>query len=100
QVVAPKLAKELCHRRLSIGADGLILAMRLAVPEMAQLASMLYGSEAEKCQLSWTYHNSDGSVADICGNGLRCLSLWAKEEKNMNGALKVATALGPLTIEY
>ncbi len=100
QAVAPILARELCHRRLSIGADGLILAMRLDVPELAQLASSFYGPAANDCQLSWTYHNSDGSVANICGNGLRCLSLWAKQEKHMDNQLKVATALGPLSIDY
>lgn len=98
--VAPMLAKELCHRRLSIGADGMILAMPLYVPEMARLASVLYGSTSKNCQLSWTYHNSDGSVSDICGNGLRCLSLWAKQEKNMADKLKVATALGALPLDF
>ena len=100
QSIAPFLAKALCHRRLSIGADGLVLAMRLAVPELSQMASTLYGIPSQTCELSWTYHNSDGSVSDICGNGLRCLALWAKEEKNMDGELKVATALGPLSINY
>ncbi len=100
QSVAPVLAKELCHRRLSIGADGLILAMDLAVPELSQMASALYGPTSQDCQLSWTYHNSDGSTADICGNGLRCLALWAREEKNMDGDFKVATALGPLSLSY
>ncbi len=98
--VAPLLANDLCHRRLSIGADGLILAMRLAVPELSQLATALYGPTSKNCQFAWTYHNSDGSIADICGNGLRCLALWAKEEKNITGQSRVATALGPLTIDY
>lgn len=96
QAMAPILARELCHRRLSIGADGLILALPLEVPEMALLASSLYGSTSKNCQLSWTYHNSDGSISAICGNGLRCLALWAIHEKNMSSQLKVLTALGPL----
>jgi diaminopimelate epimerase len=100
QSVAPILAKELCHRRLSIGADGLILAIDLAVPELSQMASAFYGTTSQNCQLSWTYHNSDGSMSDMCGNGLRCLALWAREEKNIDGELKVATALGPLSLSY
>ncbi len=100
QRIAPLLAKKLCHRRLAIGGDGLILAMRLAVPEMAELAAVLYGSTSKNCQLAWTYHNSNGSVSDMCGNGLRCLSLWAKQEKSMGDKIKVATALGPIAIEY
>ncbi len=74
--------------------------MPLNIPELAQMAADLYGPTSRTCDLSWTYHNSDGSLSDICGNGLRCLALWAKNEKNMDGELKVATALGPLTLNY
>jgi diaminopimelate epimerase len=100
QNIAPILVKELCNRRFGIGADGLVLAMRLEVPELAQMASQLYGPRSKGCDLSWTYHNSDGSISDMCGNGLRCLSLWATKEKNMNNDLMVATALGPLSLKY
>ncbi len=98
--VAPLLAQNLCQRRTSIGADGLILAMSLQVPELARLASVLYGSTSKDCDISWTYHNSDGSVSDMCGNGLRCLALWAKEEKNFGNHIKAATALGTIAIDY
>ncbi len=98
--VAPQLARQLCQRHHSIGADGLILALPLNNEELRQMAINLYGQSAQDCQLSWTYHNSDGSQSDICGNGLRCLSLWSKLEKDMPGLLKVATAAGPLVISY
>jgi len=96
--VVPQLARRLCHRRLSIGADGLILAMSLDSEEMRQMAVSLYGNYARDCHLSWTYHNNEGSQAHMCGNGLRCLALWAKLEKNMSGEIKVATQIGPVTI--
>src|ERR1700722_16072521 len=92
------LAKHLCHRRLSIGADGLILAMALDNKEICQMAVNLYGNYAKDCHLSWTYHNSDGSQSHMCGNGLRCLALWAKLEKNLTGELKVATQTGPVIV--
>jgi len=96
--IVPQLTRHLCHRRLSIGADGLILALSLDNEEMRQMAVELYGDFAKDCQLSWTYHNNDGSQSHMCGNGLRCLGLWAKLEKNMTGELKVATKNGPVTI--
>ena len=96
-LLAP-LTRRLCNRRLSIGGDGLILAMVLDSEETRQMAVSLYGDYAKDCDLSWTYYNNDGSQAHMCGNGLRCLALWAKLEKNMSGELKVATQNGAVTI--
>ena len=96
--VAPQLARYLCHRRLSIGADGLILAMSLAHEELRQLALGLYGDFAKDCDLSWTYHNNDGSQSHMCGNGLRCLALWAKQNNNIRSNWTVATQNGPVKL--
>lgn len=54
----------MCHRRLGIGADGL---MTLALPPV----------DAPDCQFSMRYYNSDGSHAAMCGNGGRCIALFA-----------------------
>jgi diaminopimelate epimerase len=56
------LSARICSRRFGIGADGFIVVRP--------------GSKAGN--LSWTYLNSDGSGSDMCGNGLRCLALWAR----------------------
>ena len=52
------LARRLCHRTEGIGADGLIRATR---PARA-------GAE-----IAFELRNADGSVAEVSGNGLRCL---------------------------
>lgn len=57
---APELAKQLCRRRLSVGADGLITL----VPS---------GRSAFRMR----YFNADGSEADMCGNGGRCAAMFA-----------------------
>ena len=98
--IVPILSKLLCSRRFSIGADGLILAMPLHIPELADLSKSWYGSMNKDCQIAWTYNNSDGSTSNMCGNGLRCLGLWANKEKDLEGRFKVATALGPLDINF
>lgn len=80
-----ELANELCSRNFGIGADGFIVVRR--------------GSDKEK--LSWTYLNSDGSLSLMCGNGLRCLALWA--EKNgwaPSTNYFVETGKGPVEIQY
>lgn len=58
-----QLAKEVCHRRFGIGADGLILAL----PSHTDTIRM-------------RILNSDGTEAEMCGNGIRCLALFAKAE--------------------
>ena len=57
--------------------------------------------QVDSCELSWVYTNSDGSNAVMCGNGLRCLALWARlrggvEEKSF----KIATAKGAIAVEF
>ncbi|MEV6298776.1 diaminopimelate epimerase [Actinoplanes sp. NPDC051861] len=62
--LTPALVAALCDRRRGIGGDGVLRVVRSAKhPEAAGLAS-----EAE-----WfmDYHNSDGSIAEMCGNGVR-----------------------------
>lgn len=65
---ARELAKQLCRRRLSIGADGLIL--------------LIPGTTAD---FRMRYFNADGSEADMCGNGGRCAARFA-HEKGIAGA--------------
>jgi len=59
--LAPLVAT-LCHRRLGVGADGVLL-MRPVGERRAQLV----------------YWNSDGSLAAFCGNGTRCAARFASE---------------------
>ena len=55
-----ELAKELCHRQDGIGADGLIVI--IPHPEY---------------DFEWQFYNSDGSYADMCGNGSRACAHYA-----------------------
>ena len=57
----------LCDRHFGIGADGLLRVVRsAALPEGAAVLAEEPGAE-------WfmDYHNADGSVAEMCGNGVR-----------------------------
>jgi len=57
------LARKLCHRRFGVGADGLLVACSSALADTRM-----------------AYYNSDGSLAEMCGNGIRCFSrfVWEK----------------------
>ncbi|MFA6957368.1 MAG: diaminopimelate epimerase [Thermoanaerobaculia bacterium] len=54
------LARRICTRRLSVGADGLILV-----------------ESSAKATIRMIYFNSDGSRADFCANGTRCAARFA-----------------------
>lgn len=56
------LAPRICRRRFGVGADGI---MALQPPETPDLDYTMF------------YRNADGSDAGMCGNGARCLALFA-----------------------
>ncbi|MGK5678604.1 diaminopimelate epimerase [Actinoplanes sp. URMC 104] len=67
--LTPGQVADLCHRRFGIGADGVLRVVRSAKdPAGAGMAA-----EAE-----WfmDYRNSDGSVAEMCGNGVRVFTRY------------------------
>jgi diaminopimelate epimerase len=53
----------LCHRQRGIGADGLFLL----VPSTG------------KADWAWEFYNSDGSTAEMCGNGARCFARFVQK---------------------
>jgi len=62
------LAKKLCNRNFSIGADGLIII----------------NPNTDEADISWIFYNSDGSVAQMCGNGMRCFARYIFDKKIIN----------------
>lgn len=64
EVELPRLARMACDRHFGIGADGIL------VPEVSTSANF-----------RMVYLNSDGSVAEMCGNGIRCLARYARDRR-------------------
>lgn len=75
-----ELVSELCDRHRGVGADGvLVVGQKNGQPFM-------------------TIHNADGSEPEMCGNGLRCVALWAHAKKLVVGDVFVIdTPAGPHT---
>ncbi len=77
--LTPTQVARMCHRRLGIGADGVI-----------RVAPGTDGAE-----LFMDYINSDGSLGEMCGNGIRCLALFARRHGLAQGdEIKVGTRSG------
>ena len=62
-----KIARAICHRRFGFGADGILF------PEKSLVAD-----------IKMNYYNSDGSLAYMCGNGIRAFSKFLLDEKIIN----------------
>lgn len=78
--ITAALAARICDRRFGVGADGVI---RVA-------------PGTDGVDLLMDYRNSDGSVGEMCGNGIRCLAVFAHEEGMTDKVeLSVATEAGP-----
>ena len=76
-------AAALCDRRSGVGADGLIRVVR--------------GRDAA---LFMDYRNADGSVAEMCGNGVRCVAALARSAGLIDmAAFDVATRAGIHRVE-
>ena len=61
--IFPSMARVLCHRHLSIGADGMMV---VEAPQNGGDYRMLF-------------YNSDGSTGEMCGNGARCICRYGYE---------------------
>lgn len=66
----------LCDRNFGIGADGVIRAVKSANLDAGAAAL------AEDPSATWfmDYHNSDGSIAEMCGNGIRVYAQYLVTE--------------------
>ena len=62
----PEVTKKLSDRHFGIGADGLILIDK---------------SENKDADFKMRIFNSDGSEAEMCGNGIRCVAKYIHDNK-------------------
>lgn len=81
--LSPRLVAALCDRRAGIGADGLIRVVRSAACADGQ------DTLAQDAEAEWfmDYHNADGSVAEMCGNGVRVFTTFLAEHGLVDGEL-------------
>lgn len=79
----PSIAKKLCQRKVSLGADGFMV---VDFPE---------GDSDFKMR----FYNSDGSLGEMCGNGARCISRYAYINKIAEKKMKIETGAGIVEAE-
>ena len=77
--ITPPSARALCDRRRGVGADGVLVLL----PSQVATAKMVV-------------HNADGSVAEMCGNGLRCVVKHLLDGHPAEDSLAIETGAGVL----
>lgn len=69
----------LCHRQRGIGADGIFL---------------LVPARKGQADWAWEFYNSDGSTADMCGNGARCFARFIQKATGAKTQTSFETGAG------
>ena len=77
----PQIARTLCERHMSIGADGL----------------MVVDAPTADGDYRMLFYNSDGSVGEMCGNGARCICRYGYENGLAGETQTVETTAGIVT---
>jgi diaminopimelate epimerase len=75
----------LCHRQFGIGADGIMGLVPCA---------------SGKAEWSWQFFNSDGSAAEMCGNGARCFGRFTQRLTGATGDLTFETIAGVIKASF
>ena len=97
--LTPELVARLCDRRAGIGGDGVLRVVRTAA-----LGADLPARAASSAQAEWfmDYRNADGSIAEMCGNGVRVFARYLLESGLASGdRVDVGTRAGlrPASVE-
>ena len=79
-----QFAARICSRRFGVGADGL---------------EVVSASTAVHADFGARLWNSDGSPAEISGNGTRCVAAYLTEQRLVSGRFSIATGAGVRTVE-
>lgn len=73
-----QIAKILCQRKMSLGADGLMFVEKSKIG----------------CDYKMIFYNSDGSIGEMCGNGARCIARYGYEYGLSSENQKIETMAG------
>lgn len=80
--ICSKQIQAWCHRHKGIGADGLLV---------------LHTPENPENHFRMQFFNPDGKEATMCGNGARCIAMFAYEQEIAPSSMQFETQVGTIT---
>ena len=75
----PEICEEICRRGFSVGADGVIFVTP---------------ASNEEADIRFRIFNSDGTEAEMCGNGIRCFAKYVYENEILQSKEMLVETLG------
>jgi diaminopimelate epimerase len=95
--MSPSMVRALCDRRAGIGADGVLRVTRTALATEPDVRA-----QADVAEYFMDYHNADGSIVEMCGNGLRVFGRYLQQVGLADAAhgVTVATRGGPKVLSF
>lgn len=82
--LSPPQIVRLCDRHQGVGADGVIL---------------LVPCDSGQADWAWDFYNSDGSPAEMCGNGARCFARFVQRLAGLGKGFRFQTRAGVIAAE-
>lgn len=82
--LSPAQVVRLCDRHRGVGADGVILLIPCA---------------SGRADWAWDFYNSDGSSAEMCGNGSRCFARFVQRLTGLREGFRFEARAGVITTE-
>lgn len=83
--ITPEQVVRICDRHRGVGADGVI---------------GLIPCDSGKANWAWEFWNSDGSVAEMCGNGARCFARYIQRMTGGPTVTTFETVAGVISAEF
>jgi len=83
--LTPDQVMRLCDRHRGVGADGVML---------------LVPARTREADWAWEFYNSDGSVAEMCGNGARCFARYVQRTAGWSRPLRFETVAGIIAATF
>ena len=93
--MSDSLVRALCDRRAGVGADGVLRVTRTALAVEPAVRELAGGAE-----FFMDYRNHDGSVAEMCGNGVRVVARWLQQAGLAGDRVQLATRGGIKSIGF
>ncbi len=83
--LTPEQVVRVCDRHRGVGADGVALLVPCA---------------SGKADWAWDFYNSDGSGAEMCGNGARCFARFVQRLTGIKDGLTFETRAGVISATF
>lgn len=92
--LSDRLVRALCDRRAGLGGDGVLRVVRTA-----EVDEPVVRGQAESAEFFMDYRNADGSVAEMCGNGVRVFARYLHRAGLIGDQAVIATRGGRRAVQ-